>query len=320
MARAFLSLTVDGATKKFPLEAGALCRIGRNPDNTIVLDDKLVSRYHAVIIATPGGEFQLTNPGSRNGTTVNGVLVNASVSLRQGDLIRIGVHQLQFEQETETVETAPAVEFDATSVSVSYEVISVLVVDIRDYTGLSRRLGESRISEVVGAFLRESGGILADQGSWNTKYIGDAVMGVWRHESSNGRELFSIFTALTSVMKVAGGLQARFNLDQPIRTGAGINTGPAALGNMGSYSQSDFTALGDVVNKAFRLETATRTIGTDVALGDSTYRFLENLPGASSLLVSCSVPLKGYEGLQQAWGLSAANLPSFINIVRKAFA
>jgi adenylate cyclase len=316
VARAYLIVSLAGLEKIIPLEEDAVCRIGRIPENTLVLPDRMVSRHHAAVMCAPGGEFQLTNLGSVNGTTLNGVLVNATVPLKSGDIIRIGDHQIRFEQELSA--TTPVGDFDATRVRVVEEIVSVLVVDLRDFTGLSQRLGENGTSEVVGTFLRETGKLLADRGSWNTKFIGDAVMGVWRHESreaSQAAEILSILTVLANVLDVVSGLQTRFGLGEAVRAGAGLNTGPAALGNMGTDAQHDFTVIGDVVNKAFRLEAATRTTGTDVAMGDSTYQILRSsvIPD----MVACHpVKLKGYEGLQHAWCLSHANLHSIVNAAR----
>ncbi|MEO3927786.1 FHA domain-containing protein [Micromonosporaceae bacterium B7E4] len=67
-------------------------RIGRAPDNTIVLDDLLVSRYHAELLRTPAG-LTLVDLGTRNGTFVNGRRVSTA-ELRPGDLLSFGRHQL----------------------------------------------------------------------------------------------------------------------------------------------------------------------------------------------------------------------------------
>ncbi|WP_428340431.1 BTAD domain-containing putative transcriptional regulator [Mycobacterium sp.] len=71
-------------------------RIGRRPDNDIVLDDDDVSRYHAVVIDT-GSEFVVSDLRSTNGVDVAGRRIRGSVTLADGDRIRIGSHHFTFQ-------------------------------------------------------------------------------------------------------------------------------------------------------------------------------------------------------------------------------
>jgi SARP family transcriptional regulator, regulator of embCAB operon len=70
-------------------------RIGRRPDNDIVLDDDEVSRYHAVVIDTGGG-FVVSDLRSTNGVYVKGRRIKSSATLTDGDRIRIGGHEFSF--------------------------------------------------------------------------------------------------------------------------------------------------------------------------------------------------------------------------------
>jgi adenylate cyclase len=89
-----------------------------------------------------------------------------------------------------------------------------------------------------------------------------------------------------------------------LRIGAGVNTGPAIVGG------SEYTALGDTVNAAFRLEAATKQIGFGVALGERT--FAELALGPHSPFSRRQVELKGYEGPSTAWGISFESLFGFL--------
>jgi class 3 adenylate cyclase len=292
---AHLEVVVGSEIKKFSLDPGAICQIGRDEQNTIVLADNQVSRRHALVQCGPGGEFLLADLGSRNGTWVNQRRVTSLVALRPGDRIGIGGSEILFHGpgQAEPVRKAPQGE---TAVDFAQRLITVLVVDIRDFTGLSSRLPEARLSEVISAFIRESGTVLADQGAWAQKYSGDSVMAIWLHPNDTPawQDLAPAFAALKSIAGIAAGLESAFGLDAPIRVGAGINTGVACVGNMGSDASSDYTALSDAVNLAFRLESATKEIGRDIALGQRTYDFLADQPGAAGLFERHTVPLKGY--------------------------
>ena len=97
-----------------------------------------------------------------------------------------------------------------------------------------------------------------------------------------------------------------FPLPGPLRVGAGVNTGPTILGG------ADYTALGDAVNAAFRLEAASKTLGAGVVIGDSTHREL-GLTDPSPF-ARREVALKGYESLSTAWAASLEDLRKFLAV------
>ena len=84
----------------------------------------------------------------------------------------------------------------------------------------------------------------------------------------------------------------------------GFATGSAILGG------TEYTALGDTVNAAFRLEAATKSIGLGVALGDRT--FAELGLATEAPFARREVALKGYEALKTAWGISFEELQAFL--------
>jgi DNA-binding SARP family transcriptional activator len=89
----------DDSGQSYPLLAAAT-RIGRLADNDIVLDDANVSRHHAVVIDT-GTSFVITDLRSSNGVDVAGERIRGSVTLADGDRIRIGRHEFTFEIQPE---------------------------------------------------------------------------------------------------------------------------------------------------------------------------------------------------------------------------
>jgi len=85
----------DAEGRRHPLR-GAATRIGRLPDNDIVLDDAMVSRYHAMIVDT-GTSFVVTDLRSANGVELADSRIRGSAMLADGDRIRIGDHEFTFE-------------------------------------------------------------------------------------------------------------------------------------------------------------------------------------------------------------------------------
>ncbi|HBE51913.1 MAG TPA: hypothetical protein DDW76_24840, partial [Cyanobacteria bacterium UBA11369] len=174
---------------------------------------------------------------------------------------------------------------------------SVMVVDIRDFTVLTRQLDEKILSEVIGTWFRHSGSIIRKYGSWVDKYIGDAVMAVWFHGSQKvtTNEIAQVCGALNDLYKMTRELNLQYPLPFPLRIGAGINTGYAMVGNTGSGDRPDYTALGDTVNAAFRLESSTKELRLDVALGEATYQYLLPLGIEQAGFQQHTVHLKGYD-------------------------
>src|SRR3974377_1231044 len=117
--------------------------------------------------------------------------------------------------------------------------------------------------QTIGTWFLHVGQAAERLGSWAQQYIGDAVMAVWVHEDASKipRDLLHVLHALCEIYRRTEEVGGSLPLPKPLRIGAGISTGAAILGG------TDYTALGDTVNAAFRLEAATKTIGLGVALG-----------------------------------------------------
>lgn len=298
---AFLDGEIKGQKREVRL--AEVCRVGRSVTNDLVLDEESVSRNHALVYASEAGVYYINDLGSSNGTFVNGSRVSAPTQLRNGDRVLFGTCGLEFrQQQAPQPKPVRSPTLAATNVFFAQKLITVLVVDIRGFTVLAQRLDPDTLPKITGALFREAGRVLKERGAWGQKYIGDAVMAVWLHSGSIENEMADVLAALASLADIAGGLQAKLGLADPIRIGAGLNSGLASLGNAGSATAPDFTALGDTVNKAFRLETATKEVGWDVLLGVQTYELIASLGPVQRVLQTRAVQLKGYAEPVTAWG------------------
>ena len=316
---AFLEGEVGGEKRRYPLTIDGVFRIGRSDKNDIVLSDDLASRHHAMLQRSGDGQFYISDLGSSNGTLVNGVRISVPVILRPGAHIAIGVHEFTFfqEQAAHSALLDTTHEFESTNILFAEKLITVLVADIRDFTGLSQRVEAAKLSQIVGSFFRDAGKALKERGAWEQKYIGDAVMAVWLHgkREPGARELLAIFDGICKLSGIVSGLQHQFGLDAPIRIGVGVNTGLASIGNVGSIASSDHTALGDVVNKTFRLESATRELNCDVVLGQPTYELLARGMGIAPPFQSCLAKLKGYEEQVTVYTGELTLLPTVLTVL-----
>jgi adenylate cyclase len=314
--RTYIDVVIAGEDRTFDLTDVPSLSIGRSPQATVTLpDDPNVSRKHALVQREASGEYYLSDLGSRNGTTRNGVPVTAPIPLRDGDSFTIGSHRFVFHQAVDrSAEVEPA--FQATTdLLVVERMISILVLDIRNYTGLARELGETRISALMKKLFHESGQLLRRNGSYAQKYIGDAVMAFWVHDDERGslREIAMIFESLAGLARIIADLSAEFSLSPPLAFGVGVNSGLAVTGNMGSAGLADHTAMGDAVNKAFRLETATKEVGREILVGRSTFDLIQPPGPARELFAPHRLSLKGYDQLEEAHALALADLPRFLS-------
>jgi adenylate cyclase len=151
--------------------------------------------------------------------------------------------------------------------------ISVMFSDIRGFTTLSEKLDAQDLAALLNDYLTEMTGIVFRHRGTLDKYIGDAVMAFWGAplpESASDAER-ACDAALEMIDRLAQLNQtwATRNLP-PLQIGIGINTGVASVGNMGSYLRYNYTAMGDAVNLASRLEGLNKQYQTRIILSDST--------------------------------------------------
>jgi adenylate cyclase len=310
---AYLEWASEEPRDQIALDPNFIVRFGRGATNTIVLADDLVSRNHAIIECREDRKFFLTDLGSRNGTFRNGSRISSPTRLRDGDHISLGpysfvFHDVETAQATREIPINPA----PTVAHISIEMITVLVIDIRGYTEWCRILGTEKVTVFMAALFKEADTILRRHGVWAQKYIGDAVMAIWQHRPArDGSVLRAALLSAVEVSQALADLNARARLETPLEMGAGLNTGTASVGNIGSDGNADYTALGDSVNKAFRLEAATRIVNCDVLLGDATYQWLEPELRRGPF-VPRSVQLKGYPDPETAWSISVEELGALV--------
>ena len=306
-------MQTKNGTHPFALINSTSWTFGRSSDNDVQLEDRCASRNHAMIQMLGKGNYYLIDLGSRNGSFVNGRRVTTPVNLKNADSITLGDSNMVFhcpdltkaisQGDTAGESNGEDNEDNTDTDTVMLHrrrLITVVVLDIRNFTKLTQMLDEQILSELIGTWFAKAGQIITKHGSWVDKYIGDAVMAVWIHNTDpkvdkiSSQEMLRAYRALYEIYQISNELNQQFQLPFPLRVGAGMNTGFAMVGQMGTSQHPDYTALGDTVNAAFRLESATKEIGADVAIGEQTYG---QTPYAAVLLPfkQYQVKLKGYD-------------------------
>lgn len=299
----YLILHTESGSRHLSLLGSSCWTFGRSDDNNFVLPDRWISRNHAMLQCMESGEYYLIDLGSRNGSFINGRRVSVPVILQNGDLLTFGQTEMRFycPVEEPAVEmgtsTTDSQDHTATAMLHVRRLISVMVVDIRDFTVMTRQIDEKVLSEAIGTWFRRAGEIITQHDSWVDKYIGDAVMAVWIHGTQRiePQEMVQILEAISALAKMTSKLHEQFPLPFPLRIGAGLNTGYAMVGNTGSGAHPDYTALGDTVNAAFRFESSTKQLGLDIALGETTFQSLQEVSASDQCFQQYTVRMKGYE-------------------------
>jgi adenylate cyclase len=151
-------------------------------------------------------------------------------------------------------------------------VLTILFMDVADFTGISERLGD-RIIDFLGDYLSEMSSQIQSQGGTIDKYIGDAIMAFWGAPvPAEQHALLACRGALACRARLTDLRDARRGSDLPaIYARIGLNSGEVLVGNVGSRDRLNYTAIGDAVNVASRLEALNKRFGTDIIIGESTY-------------------------------------------------
>ena len=148
------------------------------------------------------------------------------------------------------------------------KICTFLFTDVRGFTALSERLPPEEVTEIMNKVLTAQVECIQAHGGMVDKFIGDACMAIFNapldideHEQRAVACAQDMRTAVRMINK---------ELEHDVRIGIGVNTGEAVIGNMGSSTRFDYSAIGDAVNVAARLESATKGAGEDILIGETT--------------------------------------------------
>ncbi|MGZ3613724.1 MAG: CHASE2 domain-containing protein [Thermodesulfobacteriota bacterium] len=154
--------------------------------------------------------------------------------------------------------------------------VTILFSDIRNFTTISERLSPHQVVDMLNAYLGRACEAILEQGGTVDKYIGDAVMAVFGSPVPYQDHAQRALSAALSIKEMAR--EFRFWMHEHFAEvslpefdiGIGIHTGEAVIGNIGSPKRMEFTAIGDVVNTASRLEGLTKEFGWTIIASSAT--------------------------------------------------
>ncbi|MDF2994920.1 MAG: hypothetical protein K0R27_557 [Xanthobacteraceae bacterium] len=163
--------------------------------------------------------------------------------------------------------------------------LTVMFTDVRSFTSISERMDAQELTRFMNRYLTPMTDVVLAQGGTLDKYIGDAIMAFWNaplddpaHGAHAARAALAMLDELVQFNRTLRE-EAAEKGEAPIevRNGIGLATGDCCVGNLGSSKRFDYSALGDTVNLASRLEGATKFYGVAVLATQTTRDLADGL-------------------------------------------
>ena len=156
--------------------------------------------------------------------------------------------------------------------------LTVLFCDIRDFTSRSETLSAEGVVDFLHTLLTPLTTAVLDEAGTIDKYLGDGLMAFWNapldvpdHATRACRAALAMQRCIPAIdARLAAEAEAAGKPHIPVRIGVGINTGDAFVGNMGAEQRFDYSIIGDPVNVAARLETATKDFAAPIVVSGWT--------------------------------------------------
>lgn len=154
--------------------------------------------------------------------------------------------------------------------------LTLLFSDLAGFTSISEKLPPEAVARLINAYLTAMTRVILAEGGTVDKFIGDAVMAFWGAPLHDPQHALHGVRAAIAMQQAMDDLQpyfAEFDVGH-VGLRIGLNSGPATVGNMGSDERFDYTALGDTVNLASRLEGVNKMYGTRILISGATAELL----------------------------------------------
>jgi len=156
--------------------------------------------------------------------------------------------------------------------------LSLMFCDVRDFTAISEGLSAHELTQFINELLTPLSDIVLRERGTIDKYMGDAIMAFWNAPLALTDHAARACRAAIDMGKRMDDLNARWQREAAnsgrtfprVRIGIGVNTGECCVGNLGSQQRFDYSAIGDEVNVASRLEGLTKFYGLPALISEKT--------------------------------------------------
>lgn len=150
--------------------------------------------------------------------------------------------------------------------------VSVMFCDIRGFSRISQRLGPAKTMDLVGEVMDQLSDLVFAEEGVLVDYIGDELIAMWGAPDEQPDHALRACRAALAMLRQLPAINQAWSdqLQEPLRVGIGVCSGPARVGNTGSRKKFKYGPLGTTVNLASRIEGATKFFKTDLLIGDTT--------------------------------------------------
>ena len=154
--------------------------------------------------------------------------------------------------------------------------ITLLFTDLKGFTSISEQLGPEQVAQLLNEHFSRATAIIKQHGGTVNRFIGDAIMAIWGAPLADEKHALNACLAAREMQLDMRKLREEFVQRglPPIFMRVGIHTGPAIVGNLGAADRFDYTAIGDSVNLAARLEGVNKFFGTEILVSNATVQLL----------------------------------------------
>jgi adenylate cyclase len=189
----------------------------------------------------------------------------------------------------------------------SRRLLTVLFCDIRGFTPLSERLQPEEVAELLGEYLTDLTAVVFKHGGTVDKYVGDCIMALYNvpfeHPDHAKQAVRTAIEIQEHTRVLSEKWRAKAGVD--LVNGVGISTGEAVVGTLGSRQRLEYTAIGDTVNLAARLETLTKEFEAPIIVSESTWALLND---EFSVRPLGTVTIKGKEKPAKIYAVLSSHL------------
>jgi class 3 adenylate cyclase/DNA-binding response OmpR family regulator len=180
--------------------------------------------------------------------------------------------------------------------------VSILFADIRGFTEFSEYLAPESVVEVLNQYLALAvEPILAEEGTLD-KFMGDALMALFNAPLLQPDSTLRAIRAALAMQQAIAAYNRATADHQSLSFGTGIHVGQAVVGNIGTTQQMNFTAIGDTINLAKRLQENAR--GGEILLSQAAYREVQDVVVVEDL---GSLAVKGRAAAEHVYSLKGLN-------------
>ncbi len=156
--------------------------------------------------------------------------------------------------------------------------VTVLFVDIRNFTQISEKLSPQDVSSILNEYFSTIEPVVGKYHGIVNKYMGDGLLAVFGEPIKNSMHAMNAIRCGIEIIEAVKILREKFIREgKPIiNVGIGINTGDVFAGNIGTEERLEYTVIGDNVNLAYRIESYNQILKTQFLISEYTYEFVKD--------------------------------------------